>query len=435
MKNTKPRAAFYTLGCKVNQNETEAMAAQFMAKGYEIVDFEEYADVYVVNTCTVTHLADRKSRQLIRRCRKINPQAKVVVAGCYAQVSSQEVEAIPGVSLIVGTGGKNRIADLLAELSPHDLGAARVERIDDLSCFEEMEARPLINRARAYLKIQEGCRQFCTYCIIPYARGPLRSRTVENTLGEAKELIAAGFKEIVLTGIHLGLYGREQKDGSGLEKLLPQLLSLDKSVRWRLSSVEPTEISGEILDLLKEYDNFCPHLHLPLQSGHNDILKAMNRPYTTQKYEEIIAMIRAAVPDVAITTDLLVGFPGEMPEHFQAYLSFLEKMAFSRVHVFPYSPRKGTPAAEFPDQVPARVKEARSRKMRRLAHRLEQEYAGRFVGKTLQVLQETEVEKGIWEGHSENYIIVRFFSASQKKGEIIPVKITEVREDFCWGHT
>lgn len=405
----------------------------FKERGYDIVDFTEEADVYVINTCTVTHLADRKSRQLIRRCRKTNPQARVVVAGCYSQVSPLEVERLPGVSLVIGTAGKKRIVDLLEETSGQEGPVIRVQELAQDSCFEEMDTCNIINRARAYLKIQEGCEQFCTYCIIPYARGPVRSRPPENALSEAERLIANGFREIVLTGIHLGHYGRDLSGGINLEMLLARLLALDSNVRWRLSSLEPTEVSNELLALLDRHANFCPHLHLPLQSAHNEILRAMNRPYTTQEYRDMIKKVRRQIPDIALTTDVIVGFPGETDTHFQAYLSFIEEISFSGLHIFKYSPRRNTPAARFPCQVSPVVKEERSRKLQDLADKLAHRYSLAQKGKTLGVLAETYSPEGVWEGHSENYLMVRFRAEGIRRGEIVPVKVREVRGKTCFG--
>lgn len=299
------RAAFYTLGCKVNQNETETLTALFRERGYEIVDPEEAADVYILNTCTVTHLADRKSRNFIRRATKANPAAKVVVMGCYAQLSPQEIRKIPGVSLVVGTSDRKRILEWLDNNQDQQEPVSLVQDIRQQKKFEEVfeEHQPDKDseRVRAYLKIQEGCEQFCSYCIIPYARGPVRSRTRESTLREAKMLIEAGYKEIVLTGIHLGAYGRDFSEKIRLEELLRELLLISPEVRWRLSSLEPTEVSSELVDLLAKYKNFCPHLHLPLQSGHDEILRAMNRPYTTADYAEVLRAVRGRVPGICIT--------------------------------------------------------------------------------------------------------------------------------------
>jgi threonylcarbamoyladenosine tRNA methylthiotransferase MtaB len=443
----RKRVAFHTLGCKVNQNETEALSALFQERGYEIVAFEDEADFYVINTCTVTHLADRKSRQMIRRAAKTNPQADIVVTGCYAQTDAEAVQKIPGVSLIVGTNEKAHLVDLVEELQAkpksedHETNEARpknrvkvfVRKYQELKDFEEFKVDKDVQRARAYLKVQEGCNQFCSYCIIPYARGPVRSRTLQNTLEEAEKLIRHGFKEIVLTGIHLGAYGLDLGKKQNLVSLLQKLLALNPKVRWRLSSLEPTEVTGGLIKLLKDYANFCPHLHLPLQSGHDEILKAMHRPYTTAQYLETIRKIRKAVPDIAISTDLMVGFPGEKEEHFREYMEFVEQVGFSRLHVFKYSPRQGTPAAKYPDQVPPPVKEARSRKLIRLGNKLEERYTKKFLYRVVDVLAEEQLDDSTWEGSSANYLKVRFKGTSVVRGEIIPVILQELTEGYCLG--
>ena len=427
------RVAFYTLGCKVNQYETEALEALFKNRGYDIVDFTEKADVYVINTCTVTHLADRKSRQLIRRCLKTNPDARIAVTGCYAQKAPQDVAALPGVILVTGTAGRKNIVDWLEKQKEGAKPLNRVSELKTARSYEEIENDRMIERSRPYLKVQEGCEQFCSYCTIPYVRGPLRSRPPENAVREAAKLIEAGFKEIILTGIHLGAYGRDLGERFNLESLLRELLELSGDVRWRLSSLEPVEVTPGILLLLKEYGNLCPHFHLPLQGGHDDILKAMNRPYTTAQYREIAAMIREVQPEVCITSDIMVGFPGETEKHFAACLKFVEEIAFGGLHVFKYSPRAGTPAARLPGQVPPQVKEKRSREMIGLRDELARRYASRFLGRRLDVLAETALQDGLWEGHSANYLLVRFEAAGAKRGQIIPVEMTAAGEEASCG--
>lgn len=441
-----PTVAFYTLGCKVNQNETEALAALFNEKGYEIVDPDQAADVYVLNTCTVTHLADRKSRQFIRRAVKANAAARIVVMGCYAQVSPEEVRKIPGVSLIAGTSNRRKIIDWLEQEQKKEAlqknqcaPASLVRDIQEQKIFEEIDTEKMIGRSRAYLKVQEGCEQYCSYCIIPYARGPYRSRDIDNAMAEGDKLIKAGFKEIILTGIHLGAYGCDLPGRTGLAVLLSKLLPLDKSVRWRLSSLEPTEVSRELLQLMRDNANFCPHLHLPLQSGHDETLQRMRRPYTTGQFAEIVAGIRKIIPDICLSTDIMVGFPGETDEQFQSGLEFVREIGFGRIHVFQYSPRRGTPAAQFGGQVPAQVKEQRSRKLIELGLESGRRYADRFIGKTLDVLAETQAEphfnpeQALWQGHSANYLEVSFASNRNEKGKIIPVRLEKVEDGACFG--
>jgi threonylcarbamoyladenosine tRNA methylthiotransferase MtaB len=427
-----PKVAFYTLGCKVNQNETEALGALFKEHNYEVVDFGEMADVYIINTCTVTHLGDRKSRQIIRRAINTNPEAMIVVTGCYAQTSPGEVAKIPGVDLIIGTRDRARMVDLVQE---HKKGSAPQKYVKDIlkaQDFEELPVDRLINRTRAYLKVQEGCEQFCTYCIIPYARGPSRSRSVESTLNEAKKLVAAGFKELILTGIHLGYYGRDLTEEVDLVYLCRELLAKTGIERLRLSSIESTEISDQLIELMAEDPHFCPHLHIPLQNGDDQILKAMHRPYTTDDYRRIVEKIRSNIPDVGISADLMVGFPGETEENFQNSYAFVKEMGFMGLHVFKYSPRKGTPASKMKNQVNSQDKEKRSKKMIELGEQGFQAFAHKYIGKTMDVLVETTLPQGDWEGHTGNFIRV-VFSGEAPKGEIIPVTLKKVASNYVQG--
>lgn len=403
---------FHTLGCKVNQSETEAMTALFLDKGYQLGEFEAYCDVYVINTCTVTHAGDRKSRQMIRRAKQINPQAIVVVTGCYAQTSPEAVAAIEDVDIILGTNMRHLIVDEVEAFA-----GSRVQLVDEkdtLTDFEEISMDRVIQKARAYLKVQEGCEQFCTYCIIPYARGPLRSRSMENTLQEAKKLEQAGFKEIILTGIHLGAYGKpseaEREAGAvqqvTLADLCEMLLNETSFERIRLSSIEPTEVDDQLLRLFAENRRMCRHLHLPLQAGDDDVLEAMHRPYNTEQYRQEMARIREAVPDIALSTDLMVGFPGETDEQFENSLRFCDEIAFSSMHLFKYSPRQGTPAAGYPNQVPNEVKDIRSKRMQEMAERNMLRYMEAHLGQIVEVLVEEQRSDGIWLGHTDTYLHV-----------------------------
>ena len=403
---------FHTLGCKVNQSETEAMTALFLDKGYQLGEFEAYCDVYVINTCTVTHAGDRKSRQMIRRAKQINPQAIVVVTGCYAQTSPEAIAAIEDVDIILGTNMRHLIADEVEAFA-----GSRVQLVDEkdtLTDFEEISMDRVIQKARAYLKVQEGCEQFCTYCIIPYARGPLRSRSMENTLQEAKKLEQAGFKEIILTGIHLGAYGKpseaEREAGAvqqvTLADLCEMLLNETSFERIRLSSIEPTEVDDHLLRLFAENRRMCRHLHLPLQAGDDGVLEAMHRPYNTEQYRQEMARIREAVPDIALSTDLMVGFPGETDEQFENSLRFCDEIAFSSMHLFKYSPRQGTPAAGYPNQVPNEVKDIRSKRMQEMAERNMLRYMEAHLGQIVEVLVEEQRSDGIWLGHTDTYLHV-----------------------------
>lgn len=422
---------FHTLGCKVNQSETEAMTALFLNSGYQLGEFEEFCDVYVINTCTVTHAGDRKSRQMIRRAKHINPNAIVVVTGCYAQTSPDDIAKIEDVDIILGTNKRHEIVDVVE----HFDGTRKklVNLKDSLIDFEEISMERVIRKARAYLKVQEGCEQFCTYCIIPYARGPLRSRSMENTLQEAKRLEEVGFREIILTGIHLGAYGKpseaERENGAEqqatLADLCEMLLKETSFERIRLSSIEPTEVDDHLLKLFAENRRMCRHLHLPLQSGDDTVLEQMHRPYNTDQYRAELERIRAAVPGIAISTDLMVGFPGETEEFFENSLSFCDEMAFSSMHIFKYSPREGTPAASYSNQVTNEVKEMRSKQMQAIAEKNMLAYMEQYVGTQVDVLIEEESEDGRWLGHTDNYLHVSV-DGSCEKNSLVNVQIDKI---------
>lgn len=432
-KVSNPKVAFYTLGCKVNQNETEALGALFRDHGYEIVEFTDVADIYVINTCTVTHLGDRKSRQIIRRAIKTNPNALMVVTGCYAQASPEEVEKIPGVDLIIGTSDRARMIEIIEEHRKGQKPVTYVQDIMQAKDFEELPVDKLINRTRAYLKVQEGCEQFCSYCIIPYTRGPLRSRDIDNTIKEANRLVDAGFQEIILTGIHLGAFGEEKGLSSkNLAYLCQELLEKTKVKRLRIGSIEPTEVTEQLINLMSENPRFCRHLHIPLQNGDDQILKLMNRPYDTQRYRQIIQSIREKVPGIGITTDIMVGFPGEEESNFKNSLAFVKEMEFSGLHVFKYSPRKGTPAASFANQVAPDIKEERSKAMQDLGKLGFQNFAQKFIGQVYEVLVETPWPQGGWEGHTDNYLRV-VFKGESEKGTMAKVLLKKVKDNYILG--
>ncbi|MBM7855713.1 threonylcarbamoyladenosine tRNA methylthiotransferase MtaB [Desulfohalotomaculum tongense] len=428
--------AIHTLGCKVNQVESSAIAEMFKENGYRPVDFDQPADVYIINTCTVTHLGDRKSRQLIRRAVKTNPGALVVVTGCYAQTSPGEVLEIPGVDLVVGTGDKNKIVKLVEQAVNKNAGPFNaVTDIFKQNNFQEMPTAADSGKTRAFIKVQEGCNNYCAYCIIPYARGPLRSRQPESIVNEVKKLIANGFKEIVLTGIHTGAYGLDFKDGTELSTLVKQLVRLPGLKRLRLSSVEPNDITEELIAVASSAEVFCRHLHIPLQSGDDDVLKSMRRRYTTGHFAGLISRLRERIPGIAITTDVIVGFPGETEQMFENTYQFCREMAFSGMHVFKYSPRKGTAAADFPHQVPAPEKERRSKKLIQLGAEMAADYALKTVGKTVEVLAEQQVEgsPGHWEGLTDTYLRVEFPCAGNIRGRLVNVQVTEFRQGKLYG--
>lgn len=339
------KVALTTLGCKVNQFETETMEGLFKQRGYEVVSFEARADVYVINTCSVTSLGDRKSRQIIRRAHRENPQAIVAVCGCYAQVAPDEIRAIEGVRVVLGTKERAHIVDYVEKAMQEDGIQGTITDIMKAKTFEDIPLYDSPERTRAFLKIEDGCQNFCSYCIIPYARGPVKSRLPEHVRREAEKLVAMGFKEIVLTGIHLGAYGRDLPGDITLADACREVLSVPGLKRLRLGSLESIELSPELFALIREDERFCAHLHLPLQAGSDKVLKDMNRHYDTQEFARLIEHIEEEVPGVAISTDIIVGFPGETEEDFEQGLAFVEKMNFARMHVFPYSRRTGTPAA------------------------------------------------------------------------------------------
>ena len=426
-----PSVALTTLGCKVNQFETETMEGLFKKSGYEIVPFTEPADFYVINTCSVTNLGEKKSRQLIRRAQRQNEQAIIAVTGCYSQVAPEEIKAIEGVRVVLGTKERAHIVEYVEQAAREDGILDEVTDIMQADAFEDIPLYDVPQRTRAFLKIQEGCSNFCSYCIIPYARGPLRSRHPESVRKEAQKLVAMGFKEIVLTGIHLGAYGRDLAEDVTLADAVRVVLSIPELKRLRLGSLESIELSPELFALIRGDERFAKHLHLPLQAGSDEILQAMNRHYDTATFAKLIENVETSVPGIAMSTDIIVGFPGETEDMFQRSLDFVAKMNFARMHVFPYSKRKGTPAATMPNQIPEPVKKERVHRMQQLADQKAAEFHMSFVGRTLQVLFETNHE-GITDGLTGNYIRV-YTDQSVTCGEIYEVKLERLYQDGLWG--
>ncbi|WP_077367978.1 tRNA (N(6)-L-threonylcarbamoyladenosine(37)-C(2))-methylthiotransferase MtaB [Anaerosalibacter sp. Marseille-P3206] len=421
------KVAFYTLGCKVNQYETEAMEELFEKSGYKVVGEDEVADVYVINTCTVTNLGDRKSRQFIRRAKKLNIDSIIAVVGCYSQVAPDEIEKMEDVDVIIGTGDKKDIVKYCEEAKEQKKRINIVKDFRELKVFEELKIEEIKSRTRAYMKIQEGCNQFCSYCIIPYARGPIRSRDFENIIDEAKRLSKAGFKEIILTGIHVASYGKDLKD-IGLLDVIEGINKVEGIERIRLSSMEPTLIDENFMKTVSSMPKFCDHFHLSLQSGSDTILKKMNRKYTTKEYSEIVDLIRKYMPNAGITTDIIVGFPGEGESEFDETLDFVNKIRFSRIHVFKYSPRKGTPASKFKDQVHGSIKNERSEKLIKVGEKLMEDFNQQLLGKTLEVLFEEESKENpeYIEGYTTNYVRIKTLGDEKLKGNIFPVKMTKL---------
>lgn len=428
------KVAFYTLGCKVNQYETEAMEELFEKKGYQIVESDEVADIYVINTCTVTNLGDRKSRQFIRRAKRSNKNSIIAVVGCYSQVAPDEVGKIEGVDVVIGTTHRDKIVDLCEKAITNN---EKINIVKDIKGYKDFENLDIINvksKTRAYIKIQEGCNQFCSYCIIPYARGPIRSRNLKDIIEETKRLSEAGFKEIILTGIHVASYGK----GLGpltLLDVIEEVAKVDGIERIRLSSIEPTLIDSLFMERALNTNKLCDHFHLSLQSGSDTVLKRMNRKYTTQQYREIVKLIRGYMPNVGITTDIMVGFPGETDMEFQQTCDFVEEIGFSRIHVFKYSPRKGTPASRFKNQIHGDIKNYRSDKLIALGNKLMKDFNKRFLGNSLEVLFEenSKDDMGFMEGYTTNYIRVKAKGEDSIRGKILPVKIIDIEEDILIG--
>ncbi len=430
-----PKIAFYTLGCKVNQADTASMEKLFVKAGYSIVPFTQAADVYLVNTCVVTNMGQSKSRIIIHRAVRQNPQALVVVTGCYPQTAPEEVAAIEGVDLIIGTQDRKNIVELVAKAGGHKVpGVANLvhELIKD-SPFEEMTAGVDAKMTRAFLKIQEGCNQFCAYCIIPYARGPLRSRALTSITAEVEQLVAQGYKEVVLIGIHLGAYGKEQASGPKLADAVQAALKVQGLARLRLGSLESIEVDQDLLKLMAQDKRFCRHLHLPLQAGADKTLTAMHRPYDSAKFRDLLTNIRQQIPDISITTDLIVGFPGETQEDFAQSLKFAQECQFAKIHVFPYSRRKGTPAAAREDQVPEEVKNERVQAAEQIDKAGHQAYLKALVGRQTEVLWETRNKEGLWEGLTGNYVRVYTTSMENLTDQITAVQLEKPFEDGLSG--
>lgn len=401
------KVKFSTLGCKVNQYETEAMAELFVKKGYEITD-DYNCDVFVLNTCTVTNLSDRKSRQQISKIRSENSNAVIAVVGCYSQVSPDEIENIQGVNVILGTKYRKEIVELCELAKSSNKIINKVENIGKNREFEELTINTEHSMTRAYIKIQEGCSQFCSYCIIPYARGPIRSRNIRDIVLEAKRLADNGFKEIVLTGIHVASYGKDfdNKD-IGLIDVIEDIANIDKIKRIRLSSLEPRIVDKKFLDRLSQVEQFCDHFHLSLQSGSDSILQSMNRKYDTHLYERTINLIREYYPNAAITTDIIVGFPGETDEDFEQTLNFVDKIKFSKIHVFKYSNRKGTVASKMKNQIPGLVKKERSQRLIEKSKYYTDKFLDNMLNQPIKVLFESKNDNGFIKGYTTNYIRVK----------------------------
>lgn len=427
------KVAFYTLGCKVNQYETDAMLDMFKKDGYDQVESEEFADVYVINTCTVTHMSDRKSRQYIRRMKKKNPDSIICVVGCYSQVSPEEILEIEEVNLVMGTNERRQIVEEIKKLD----ASKKMSTVDDIMKvreFEEIEISQTNGKTRAFMKIQDGCDRFCTYCIIPYARGgKIRSRDLESVVNEAKKLSENGYKEIVLTGIHVASYGKDFKYEKDLLTVIKEIAKITKIERIRISSVEPILFTDEFVSEINKIDKLCKHYHLSLQSGADDTLDRMNRRYTTKEYKDIVDRLRENIKDVSITTDVIVGFPGETNDEFDQTLQFLKEIELTQMHIFKYSPRKGTPASEMKNQIDPQIKQIRSDALSSLNRENFEKFASKFVGQEMKVLFEQSVDSNNYEGLTNNYLRVVVSSDKDLQGEILNVLIKEVKNEYVIG--
>ena len=422
------KVAFSTLGCRVNVYESEAMAEKFIREGYEVVDASEAADVYVINTCTVTNMGDKKSRQIISRARRLNENATVAVVGCYSQIAPKEVSEIPGVDVVLGTRNKGDVVYYVNKARDEGKSQVHVEGVLKNKKFEELNIEEYQDKTRAFLKIQDGCNRFCTYCIIPYSRGSVCSKDPKKVLEEVNKLAEHGFKEIILSGIHTASYGLDLEGSVNLIDIIEEIEKVEGIERIRIGSIEPAFFTPEVIEKIKKFKKLCPHFHLSLQSGCDATLKRMNRRYTAKEYADSVNLLRETMPDVSITTDVIVGFPGETEEEFNETYEFLKNIKLTKTHVFKYSPRKGTKAADMQDQLDGSIKEKRSKLLIELSNKNEKEFIEKFIGKEMDALIEAEVKgkDGIYEGYTRNYIKVQVpCTCADVTGKIVDIEITE----------
>ena len=436
---------FVTLGCKVNQYETNAMAQKFLEKGYQIIEEitpeneDIKPDICIINTCTVTNMSDRKSRQMLRRMKEKNPATIVIAVGCYAQVAKEELSKIPEIDLVLGNNEKVEIVKHVEEYIKNNIDNVELDDVMYSKEFSDFGDVTYTEKTRAVIKIQDGCDRFCSYCIIPYARGRVRSRKPESIISEITQIASKGIKEVVITGIHIASYGKDfvmSKDSKlanyRLINLLEEINEIQGIQRIRLGSIEPLLITEEFVERLKKLEKICHHFHLSLQSGCDETLKRINRRYTTEQFKEIVRLLRNAYSDVNLTTDVIVGFPGETDEEFNKTYQFLKEIKFYKMHVFKYSPRKGTKAAGMPNQISGDIKEERSRKLIELSDKNEIEYNKSYIGKNVEVLFEEE-KNGIYKGHTQNYIIVYCKSNENLDNKILNVICEEAEQEHILG--
>ena len=421
--------AFITLGCKVNQYETNAMTQQFIENDYEVVDHTQKADIYIVNTCTVTNMSDRKSRQMLRRVKELNKEAVVVACGCYAQVAKEELEKIKEINLVLGNNEKKDIVQYVEKYIKSKIPEVQTEDVMNQKEFVEFGDITFTEKTRAVIKIQDGCDRFCSYCIIPYARGRVRSRKPGHILSEIRKIAKEGIREVVITGIHIASYGKDFKEQYGLIDLLEEMNEIEGIERIRLGSIEPLLITETFVNRLEKLTKICHQFHLSLQSGCNETLKRMNRRYTTEQFKDIVALLRSKFEDVILTTDIIVGFPGESEEEFEKTYTFLKEIKFYKMHIFKYSPRKGTKAAVMPNQIDGNQKEERSRKLIELSNQNEKAYNQNYIGKQVEILFE-EQKNGIWQGHTKNYILVHYKTEKNMENKIMKLQCIEAEEEY-----
>ena len=425
------RIAFYTLGCKVNQYETQALEQLLTQRGHTIVPFEGESDAYIINTCTVTAVSDKKSRQVIRRARKTAPDSIIAVCGCYAQTHPGDMDNL-NIDLVAGTGDRLGFIELLEKTYQERCPITNLDDAMKRRIFEVLPAGGLEGRTRAMLKVEDGCVNFCTYCIIPYARGPVRSLPLDEAVKQTKQLSAEGYRELVLTGIEISSWGKEFRDGTTLIDLIEAVCAAAPDCRIRLGSLEPRTITEEFCRRAAKLPNLCPHFHLSMQSGCDTVLKRMNRRYDTARFYESVSLLRKYLDRPGITTDLIVGFPGETEEEFCQTLDFIQKCAFSSMHIFPYSRRPGTPADKMPGQVLNAVKEERAHRAAAVAAQMERDYLAQFVGETLPVLFEEERD-GHWRGYTTRYTEVKVENAENLHNVLKNVEISDASDTFLHG--
>lgn len=426
-KNNKI-VSFITLGCKVNQYETNAMAQKFKEKGYKVIEGEAKADIYVINTCTVTNMSDRKSRQMLRRMKDINKNAIIVACGCYVQVSKEEVEQMEEIDLVLGNNEKKNIVEYVEKYIEENKKEENMEDVMQQREFVDFGDVTYTEKTRAVIKVQDGCDRFCSYCIIPYARGRVRSRKPQSVISEIEKIAKQGIQEVVVTGIHVASYGKDFNNDYKLIDLLEEINKIEGIKRIRLGSIEPLLITEEFVERLKKLEKICHHFHLSLQSGCDETLKRMNRRYTIEEFKEIVNRLRKNYEDVILTTDIIVGFPGETEEEFNKTYEFLKDIKFYKMHVFKYSPRKGTKAANMPKQIDGKQKEIRSKKLIELSDFNEKTYNDAYINKEVEVLFEEEKE-GMYKGHTENYILVYYKSEENLENKMKKVICKEVEKN------